>query len=35
MAAAVALAVGAFALGHRSGQERDAREARKWLELER
>ncbi|MEY4352936.1 MAG: hypothetical protein RLZZ609_1177 [Cyanobacteriota bacterium] len=34
MAAIVALAAGAFALGHRAGQERDAREARKWLELE-
>jgi hypothetical protein len=35
MVAAVALAVGAFALGHRAGQERDAREARKWLALDR
>ncbi|MFN7678514.1 MAG: hypothetical protein ACK5QW_07980 [Cyanobacteriota bacterium] len=34
LAAAVALAAAAFALGHRAGQERDAREARKWLELE-
>jgi hypothetical protein len=34
MAAPVALAAAAFALGHRAGQERDAREARKWLELE-
>jgi len=34
MAASVALAAAAFALGHRAGQERDAREARKWLELE-
>jgi peptidoglycan/LPS O-acetylase OafA/YrhL len=34
MAATVALAAAAFALGHRAGQERDAREARKWLELE-
>jgi hypothetical protein len=33
-AAAAALAAVAFALGHRAGQERDAREARKWLELE-
>ena len=33
-AAAVALAAAAFALGHRAGQERDAREARKWRELE-
>ncbi len=28
------LAAAAFALGHRSGQERDAREARRWLELD-
>jgi hypothetical protein len=34
LAASVALAAAAFALGHRAGQERDAREARKWLELE-
>jgi hypothetical protein len=34
VAASVALAAAAFALGHRAGQERDAREARKWLELE-
>ncbi len=34
MAASVALVAAAFALGHRAGQERDAREARKWLELE-
>lgn len=31
--ASVALAAAAFALGHRAGQERDAREARKWLAL--
>ncbi len=30
----VGFAMAAFALGHRAGQERDAREARKWLELE-
>ena len=30
----VVLAAAAFALGHRAGQERDAREARRWLELE-
>jgi hypothetical protein len=35
MAAGLALAMGAFALGHRAGQERDAREARKWLALDR
>jgi peptidoglycan/LPS O-acetylase OafA/YrhL len=34
MAVSVALAAAAFALGHRAGQERAAREARKWLELE-
>jgi hypothetical protein len=34
LAAAVGLAAAAFAFGHRAGQERDAREARKWLELE-
>lgn len=34
VAASVALAAAAFALGHRAGQERDAREARKWLALE-
>lgn len=34
MAPAVALAATAFALGHRAGQERDARAARRWLELE-
>ncbi len=33
-AVAVVLAAAAFALGHRAGQERDAREARRWLELE-
>ncbi|MFN9644819.1 MAG: hypothetical protein ACK6BG_06810 [Cyanobacteriota bacterium] len=35
VAASLAFAATAFALGHRAGQERDAREARKWLELER
>jgi hypothetical protein len=34
VAASVALAAAAFALGHRAGQERAAREARKWLALE-
>ncbi len=34
VAASVALAAAAFAMGHRAGQERDAREARKWLALE-
>jgi peptidoglycan/LPS O-acetylase OafA/YrhL len=33
VAASVALAAAAFALGHRAGQGRDGREARKWLEL--
>ncbi|MFN9546873.1 MAG: hypothetical protein ACK6AD_07365 [Cyanobacteriota bacterium] len=33
VAASVALAAAAFACGHRAGQERDAREARKWLAL--
>jgi hypothetical protein len=34
LATAMTLAAMAFAFGHRAGQERDAREARKWLELE-
>jgi hypothetical protein len=34
VAASVVLAAAAFALGHRAGQERDVREARKWLALE-
>jgi hypothetical protein len=34
VAASVVLAAAAFALGHRAGQGRDGREARKWLELE-
>jgi peptidoglycan/LPS O-acetylase OafA/YrhL len=34
VAASVALAAAAFAVGHRAGQERDAREARTWLALE-
>ena len=33
-AVAVALAAAAFALGHKAGQDRDARAARRWLELE-
>lgn len=34
IAVGVVLAAAAFALGHRAGQEHDAREARKWLQLE-
>jgi hypothetical protein len=34
VAAGVVLAAAAFALGHRAGQERDVRAARKWLKLE-
>ncbi|MEB3333752.1 MAG: hypothetical protein VKP70_02070 [Cyanobacteriota bacterium] len=35
VALSVVLAAAAFALGHRAGQDRDAREARRWLSLER
>ncbi|MFM7170889.1 MAG: hypothetical protein ACKOYH_08610 [Cyanobium sp.] len=34
IALGVLLGAAAFALGHRAGQEHDARQARKWLELE-
>lgn len=34
VALSVLLAAAGFALGHRAGQERDARQARRWLTLE-